>query len=77
MCIRDSINVASEMNARQTGGAYDASWVEGKLSRLMETFEEILERSVAENKPTHLIADAIAEARIQAAADKKAAALKI
>jgi len=71
------INVASEMNARQTGGAYDASWVEGKLSRLMETFEEILERSVSENKPTHLIADAIAEARIKAAADKKAAALKI
>ncbi len=71
------INVASEMNARQTGGAYDASWVEGKLSRLMETFEEILERSVSENKPTHLIADAIAEARIKAAADKKAEAQKV
>src|SRR5690606_31492239 len=71
------INVASEMNARETGGAYDPAWVEGKLSRLMETFEEILERSAAENKPTHLIADAIAEARIKAAADKKAAALKL
>lgn len=70
------INVASEMNARQSGGAYDPSWVEGKLSRLMETFEEILERSVVENKPTHLIADAIAEARIHAAADKKAELLK-
>jgi len=70
------INVASEMNARQTGGAYDPSWVEGKLSRLMETFEEILERSVSENKPTHLIADAIAEARINAAANQKAELLK-
>ena len=70
------INVASEMNARQSGGAYDATWVEGKLSRLMETFEEILERSVVENKPTHLIADAIAEARIHAAAEKKAELLK-
>ena len=70
------INVASEMNARQSGGAYDPSWVEGKLSRLMETFEEILERSVAENKPTHLIADAIAEARIKAAGDLKAELLK-
>ena len=70
------INVASEMNARQSGGAYDATWVEGKLSRLMDTFEEILERSVSENKPTHLIADAIAEARIKAAADQKAEMLK-
>jgi leucine dehydrogenase len=64
------------MNARQSGGAYDASWVEGKLSRLMDTFEEILERSVVENKPTHLIADAIAEARIKAAGDLKAELLK-
>ena len=43
----------------------------------METFEEILERSVSENKPTHLIADAIAEARIKVAADKKAEAQKV
>jgi leucine dehydrogenase len=71
------INVASEMNARQSGGAYDPAWVEGKLSRLMETFDEILERSAVEQRPTHLIADAIAEARIQAAADKKAEALKV
>ena len=65
------INVASEMNARETGGAYDPQWVEGKLARLMETLEEILDRSSAEKRPTHEIADAIAEARIRAAADHK------
>jgi leucine dehydrogenase len=66
------INVASELKARQTGGAYDPAWVEAKLARLMETFEEILDRSAAETRPTHQIADAIAEARINAAADQKA-----
>ena len=70
------INVASEMTARETGGAYDPQWVEGKLSRLMETLEEILERSAVEKRPTHQIADAIAEARINAARDQKAERLK-
>ena len=68
------INVASEMAARNSGGAYDPAWVEGKLARLMETLEEILERSDREKRPTHEVADAIAEARIQAAADQKARA---
>ena len=66
------INVASELKARQTGGAYDPAWVEAKLSRLMETLEEILERTAVEKRPTHEIADAIAEARINAARDAKA-----
>lgn len=66
------INVASEMRARQTGGAYDPAWVEAKLVRLMATLEEILERSAVEKRPTHEIADAIAEARISAAAVEKA-----
>lgn len=70
------INVASEMKARQSGGAYDPAWVEGKLARLMETLEEILDRSAAEKRPTHEIADAIAEARIQAAAADKGEARK-
>jgi len=70
------INVAAEMNARLSGGAYDPAWVETKLARLIETFEEILERSANEGRSTHLIADAIAEARIQAAADTKAEALR-
>ncbi len=58
--------------APQAGGAYDPAWVETKLSRLMETLEEILDRSAAEKRPTHEIADAIAEARINAARDRKA-----
>ena len=66
------INVASELRARQTATAYDPAWVETKLSRLMETFEEVLDRSAFENRPTHEIADAIAEARINAARDLKA-----
>ncbi len=65
------INVAAEMNARQTKSAFDPAWVEKKLSRLIETFDEILERSAVENRPTHEIADAIAEARIAAAAEYK------
>lgn len=66
------INVASELRARQSGGAYDPAWVETKLSRLMDTLAEVLERSEAEKRPTHQIADAIAEARINAARDAKA-----
>lgn len=68
------INVASELAARQTGGAYDPAWVERKLSRLMETLREVLERSQNEGRPTYAIADAIAEARIEAAAEAKEAA---
>lgn len=66
------INVASEMKARQAGGAYDPAWVEGKLARLMETLEEVMDRSATEKRPTHQIADAMAEARINAAAEHKA-----
>ena len=62
------INVASELKARETGGASDPKWVEGKLDGLAQTVEEILERSEAEKRPTHEIADALAEARIDAAA---------
>lgn len=65
------INVAGEMRARQTRTAFDPAWVETKLSRLIETFEEILDRSSAERRPTHEIADAIAEARIAAAGEQK------
>lgn len=61
------INVASELRARQAGGAYDPAWVEAKLSRLMSTLEEILDRAAVEGRPTHEIADAVAESRIAAA----------
>jgi leucine dehydrogenase len=65
------INVAAEMNARQIKGAFQPAWVEMKLARLIETFQEILDRSAAEGRPTHEIADAIAEARIAEARAEK------
>ena len=67
------INVASELTARQSGGTYDPAWVDGKLVRLMQTLEEVFERSAAENRPTYEVADAIAEARIKAAGEARCA----
>ena len=61
------INVASEVHGVQHDHPHNPDWVEGKLARLMETLDEVLARSVAERRPTHEIADAIAEARILAA----------
>jgi leucine dehydrogenase len=61
------INVASEIRGMQTDAAYDPQWVEGKLARLMETLDEVLTRSTAEKRPTHEIADAVAQERIRAA----------
>ncbi len=66
-------NVASELRARESGGSFDPQWVERKLVRLMQTLDEVLDRSQAEGRPTHEVADAIAEARIQAAKDAKGA----
>jgi len=65
------INVASEVAARNSGGAYDPNWVEGKLQRLVVTLEEVLERSLTERRPTNEIANEIARARI---AEARAAA---
>jgi leucine dehydrogenase len=61
------INVASEVRGLQRNEAYDPQWVEGKLARLMETLDEVLARSAAERRPTHEIADAMAQERIRAA----------
>jgi len=61
------INVASEVHGIQHDHAHNPDWVEGKLSRLMETLDEILARSKAERRPSHELADEIAEARIGAA----------
>ena len=61
------INVASEVHGLQNNHAHNPEWVEGKLSRLMETLDEVLARSLSERRPTHEIADEIAEARIRAA----------
>ncbi len=68
------INVAAEINALKSGGAYDAAWVETKLQRLMVTLDEVLTRSADEKRPPHGVAAEIAKARIQAALDQKAAA---
>lgn len=61
------INVAAEIRALEAGDSHDPAWVEMKLNRLMETLEEILERSLRERRPTHDIAIEIAQARIAAA----------
>jgi leucine dehydrogenase len=68
------INVAGEIRALDRGEAFDPAWVEGKLSRLMETLGEVLDRSKAERRPTHEVAGEIAKARISRAAEQKAAA---
>ena len=58
------INVAAEIRALDQNGAYDPAWVEAKLSRLMQTLDEVLQRSKDEQRPTHEIAGGIARARI-------------
>ena len=68
------INVAAEIRALASGGAYDPAWVEAKLARLMLTLEEVLDRAITERRPTQDVAIEIARARIAAAA---AAAMKV
>lgn len=68
------INVAAEIRALEAGTAFDPAWVDAKLDRLMLTLEEVLDRAVAENRPTNEVANEIAQARITIAAEKKAAA---
>jgi leucine dehydrogenase len=58
------INVAGEIRALDRGEAFEAHWVEGKLTRLMQTLEEVLDRSAAERRPSDEVAGEIARARI-------------
>ncbi|CAN5388338.1 Glu/Leu/Phe/Val dehydrogenase [soil metagenome] len=58
------INVAGEIRALDAGVAFDPAWVEGKLSTLMLTLADILDRAKAEGCPPELIAAEIARARI-------------
>jgi leucine dehydrogenase len=53
------INVAAEIS-----GAYDMAWVDGKVSRLMETLGEVLDQAQREGRATNRVADAIARQRI-------------
>ncbi|MEO8115544.1 MAG: amino acid dehydrogenase, partial [Phenylobacterium sp.] len=68
------INVAGEIRALDRDEAFDPAWVETKLARLMQTLEEILDRSKVERRPTHELANEMAKARISGAGEKKAAA---
>jgi leucine dehydrogenase len=67
------INVAGEIRALERGEAFDRAWVAAKLDRLTQTMAEVLDQAVAERRPTHVVADEIARARIQRP-DRKAAA---
>jgi leucine dehydrogenase len=58
------INVAAEIRALDAGEAYDADWVETKLSRLTQTLGEVLDRSLAERRSANIVADEMARARI-------------
>jgi leucine dehydrogenase len=58
------INVAGEIRALQAESAFDPAWVETKLGRLMETLDEVLQRSAASGRTPHEVAVEIAEARI-------------
>jgi leucine dehydrogenase len=68
------INVAGEIRAIERGEAFDPAWVETKLARLMQTLDEVMDRSQAERRPTHEVANEMAKARISLAAEQKAAA---
>ena len=68
------INVAGEIRALERGEAFDPDWVDGKLERLIQTLEEVLDRAQAERRPTNELANEIARARITLAAEKRQAA---
>lgn len=55
------INVASELS-----GTYDPNWVDGKLDELAKTLLDVILESEKTGQPTHVIAEKIALARIEA-----------
>jgi leucine dehydrogenase len=62
------INVAAEICALERGGAYDPHWVEAKLQRMVQTLDEVLDRSARERRAPHAVADDLARDRIAARA---------
>ena len=58
------INVAAEIRAVEGGGAYDPTWVDAKVDRLMQTLGEVLDRAESERRPTQDVAIDLAKARI-------------
>ncbi|OYW86620.1 MAG: amino acid dehydrogenase [Hyphomonas sp. 34-62-18] len=62
------INVAAEIS-----GNYSREWVDGKLTRLIETLGEVLDEALSSGQPANAVADRIARQRI---ADAKSGAPK-
>lgn len=58
------INVAAEIEARRTGGAYDPEWVAEKLARLETTLAHILDEAAESKLHTRDVAIALAKRRI-------------
>jgi leucine dehydrogenase len=58
------INVAAEIRALDRGERFDPQWVETKLQRLMQTLDQVFQRSADEKRPTNQIADEMARQRI-------------
>ncbi|MFN7163204.1 MAG: Glu/Leu/Phe/Val family dehydrogenase [Hyphomonas sp.] len=56
------INVAAEIS-----GNYSREWVDGKLTRLIETLGQVLDEALATRQPANAVADRIARERIAAA----------
>lgn len=61
------ISIAAEIRGLAEGVAYDPAWVEGKVAKMIETLDGVLEQGVRERRPTQEIAIEIAQARIDAA----------
>jgi leucine dehydrogenase len=61
------INVAGEIAALERDGAFQPQWVAAKLDRLMQTLDEVFDRSAAEKRPTDQVSDEMARQRIAAA----------
>lgn len=59
-----AINAGGLINVAQEYQGYDLDRVRAKTSEIYETMLHIFERAQAENLPTHLVADRIAEERI-------------
>jgi leucine dehydrogenase len=63
------INVMGEIR-----GDFDPEWVKGKLAGLEATLGEILDRAENEGRPSNVVADEMARARLEEAAANKASA---
>ncbi len=62
------INVAAEIRGLETDSAFDQAWVDTKLDTLALTLAQVLDRAVAEGRPTHVVANEMARERIAAGA---------